>query len=389
MNVGYPHAIPAWNPRLQPLGRAMRAAPPEAEQRRRVARAHDEFITGVERRRGQSPDRSTMPITLVECKSKVVGANVLVTGGAGFIGSHLVDYLLQLGAGQVLVVDNLDRARSEWLRARVKNRSLRFIEADILESRGLDAALSETQLVYHLAAISRVMDACRNPDRTFEVNVLGTIRMAEAARRAGVRRLVFTSSREVYGDPASLPVAENAPLKPKNVYGASKVAAEMFLNTLDPKEIEVVTLRLANVYGPGDRGRVIPTFLANALQGRSLNLYGGKQLLDFIWVGEVMKLLVKAGFSDRPVLEPTNVGSGVATQLQDLALQISELVNSRSRLHIVPPRGPEVERYQADLTRATFHFGLRPQADPMNRLPALLDEFRSESVSTPHLGTSR
>ena len=318
-----------------------------------------------------------MAITLSECLPQMAGARVMVTGGAGFIGSHLVDFLLQQGTEQVVVVDDLTRPRKDWVEARKNCQRVQFIGASILEVEKLVAALAGIDVVYHLAAVSRVMDAVRCPEQTFAVNVLGTVQIAEAARRASVRRLVFTSSREVYGDPVTLPVAEDTPLKPKNVYGASKVAAEAFLRTLDPKEIEAVILRLANVYGPGDTERVIPTFVANALQGVPLVLYGGEQVLDFIWVGDVVEVLAKAGFSSMPVLEPTNVGSGTGTRLRTLAQQILGLVNHRACIQIATPRAPEVQRFQADLTRANHCFGLLPQVDPLNRLPEVLVEFQS------------
>jgi nucleoside-diphosphate-sugar epimerase len=311
-----------------------------------------------------------MPITLLECKPRIEGACVMVTGGAGFIGSHLVDYLLEHGARQVVVVDDLTRPRLDWLAARKNNSQVRFVEGSILDA--LDLALRGVDMIFHLAAVATVMDAVRDPERTFAVNAMGTARLAMAAHRAGVRRFVFSSSREVYGDPESLPVSEDTPMRPKNVYGASKAAGEMFLSTLNPSDIEVVILRLANVYGPGDRGRVIPQFLSNALNATPLTLYGGQQSLDLIWIGDVVETLVKAGFSETHVAEPVNIGSGTSTPLKALAERIVTLVGNDTPLQIAPPRGPEVERYQADLRRAEHYFGLRPKDDPLDRLPGLL-----------------
>ena len=318
-----------------------------------------------------------MPITLAECEPRVNGEHVLVTGGAGFIGSHLVDSLAELGARQITIIDNLSRPRKKWVETARNQRRIQFDAADILDDGKLEAALSGVHVIYHLAAIATVMNALQNPERTFAVNTQGTVRVAEVARRAGVKRLVFSSSREVYGNPDSMPVSEDAPLKPKNVYGASKAAAEVFLSTVDPSDIETVILRIANVYGTGDHERVIPVFLAKALQGRSLDLYGDDKALDFIWVEDVVRTLIMAGFSERPVLEPVNVGSGVATPLQDLALQIAKLTNSSAGVRVVPSRGPEVDRFQADLTRANAYFGLRKQSDPLDRLAIVLDEYRA------------
>ncbi len=315
-----------------------------------------------------------MVISLAECLPRIAGARVLVTGGAGFIGSHLVDYLLQHDARQVIVVDDLTRPRLDWLDARKGCPQIQFVQCSILDAQPIEFALAGVDVVYHLGAVATVMDAVRDPERTFAVNAMGTVQMAMAARRAGVRRFVFSSSREVYGDPATLPVAEDAPLRPKNVYGASKAAGEMFLSTLGPAEIEAVILRLANVYGPGDRGRVIPIFLNNARKGLPLTLYGGEQMLDLVWIGDVVESFVKAGFSETHVAEPINIGSGAATRLQTLAQRITSLVGSQAPVQIAPPRGPEVERYQADLRRAERYFGLRLKADPLDRLPDMLDQ---------------
>ena len=142
----------------------------------------------------------------------------------------------------------------------------------------------------------------------------------------------------------------------------------MYLKTLRAEDIEVVILRLANVYGAGDQGRVIPIFVANALQNQPLIVYGGGQVLDLIWIGDVVETLIKAGFSAEPVLEPTNVGSGTTTTIHELAGRILRLVRSGAGVPVVPPRGPEVERFQADLTRANRVFGLQPQADPLRHL---------------------
>jgi len=313
------------------------------------------------------------PITLDECIPRIAGARVLVTGGAGFIGSHLVDYLLQHGVRQITIVDDLSRARLDWLDSRVTCPEIRVVRGDILDLP--EALFDGVGIVYHLAAIETVMDAIRDPVRTFAVNAMGTAQLAMAA---GVRRFVFTSSREVYGDPGTLPVSEDVLLRPKNVYGASKAAAELFLSTLTPAEI--VILRLANVYGPGDKGRVIPTFLNNALRGQPLTLYGGEQAIDLIWISDVVEVLVKAGFSERHVEKPVNIGSCTPTTLKTLAQRIVDLVGNNVPIHIAPPRGPEVERYQSGLVRASAYFGLEPKADPLDHLHEVLAALRTEKA---------
>jgi UDP-glucose 4-epimerase len=148
-----------------------------------------------------------------------------------------------------------------------------------------------------------------------------------------------------------------------------------------------VVLRLANVYGPGDTGRVIPIFIANALHGAPLVLFGQDKLLDLVWIGDLLDVLIQAGFGSPPVLEPVNVGSGTATPLEHLAQQIKTLTRSASPIQIIPPRAPEVDRYQASLARAGGYFGLRPNPQPLANLPAVIEAARHPLVETPELFT--
>lgn len=310
------------------------------------------------------------PISYSKCLTRLKNQTILVTGGAGFIGSHLVDRLLEHGA-RVIVLDDRSRPRKDWPETPCETGRLHIIDASILD-HNLDDLMQNVQVVYHLAAVSRVMDALADPERAFSVNLNGTVRIANAAERAGVRRLVFGSSREVYGNPSTFPVHENSPLRPINVYGISKAAAEMYLSVLNSQNLETVILRLSNVYGPGDRGRVIPTFIQNALQGKTLFLYGGKQVLDLVWIDDVVRVLIMAGFSGRPVIGPVNVGSGVGTPIKTLAERILSFISNGSDIQLLPSREVEVERFQAGLQRAGRYFGLTSPADPLVHLESVI-----------------
>jgi UDP-glucose 4-epimerase len=191
--------------------------------------------------------------------------------------------------------------------------------------------------------------------------------VVEHARAAGVRRLVFTSSREVYGDPEELPVLESAPLRPKNAYGMSKVAGEMCCAIYAGDRLEIVVLRLANVYGPGDWGRVIPLFVERALRGEALTIYGGSQILDFVHVSRVIDVLMRAAFEEH-VLGPVNVGSGKGTSIAELADRVLEITHSTSRICVNPSREMEVVRFVADIARARQLLGFAPPEDPLHGL---------------------
>jgi UDP-glucose 4-epimerase len=292
-----------------------------------------------------------------------------VTGGAGFIGSHLVRRLVDDGYRSVLVLDNLSRGCTTNL-APVWE-SIRFVEADIRDRDALNSAVRNIDVLFHLAAQSNVIGAVQDVDYSSSTNIVGTAGLLQAARAAGVRRLVFTSSREVYGDPDALPVSETTPLSPKNAYGMSKVAGEMCCTMSTGSELKTVILRLANVYGANDRNRVIPLFIESALSGRPLILYGGTQVLDFVHVSHVVDGLMRAAFGEH-VACPVNVGSGQGTTIAELARRILELTNSHSKIRWMPPRDMEVVRFVADTARARTLLGLEHGHDPLFRLAELI-----------------
>ncbi len=300
---------------------------------------------------------------------------ILVTGGAGFIGSHLVRRLVRDRAGSVTILDNFHRGRPENLADCLDE--IRLVRADIRNPSALLEALRGIDLVYHLAAQSSVMGAEADADYTFQTNVVGTFDLLRAARTNGVRRVVFASSREVYGDPLHVPVPETAPLKPKNLYGASKVAGEAYCSVFASDGLETAVLRLANVYGPGDTGRVIPLFLQRALQGQPLVLFGGQQVLDFVRIDTVVEALCKAGFGD-PIPEPLNIGSGKGVTISNLSRRVLQLTGWRSQLQIVPARQTEVTRFVADITRARQLLALEQPADPLCALHELVACMRAE-----------
>ena len=302
---------------------------------------------------------------------------ILVTGGAGFIGHYLVERLARHHQFAVTVLDNLHRGDVANLAS--CGREIVFRRQDIRDRSALDEAMRGCEVVFHLAAQSSVLGSMQNMEYSCATNVLGTFHVLEAARQAGVKRVVFTSSREVYGEPGSIPVPETAPLQPKNPYGASKAAAEMYCRVFGRNDFEVVVLRLANVYGPGDKDRVIPLFVERALRGLPLLLYDGTQILDFVWIDIVVDALIKAAFGEFSP-EPLNIGSGKGTTIADLARRILALTGSRSLLKIEQRRGAEVSRFVADTTRAQARLGLLTPEDPLCGLEEVVKWAESEDA---------
>lgn len=278
---------------------------------------------------------------------------LLVTGGAGFIGSHLVDALVSHGH-KVTVIDNLKRGSLANLAGHLESSQIRFFEADIRDYESLQPLFEGTEVVYHLAAQSNVMGAMDDPDYSAATNVLGTQNVLRAASAACTRRVVFASSREVYRDPSHLPVPETAPFAPKNPYGASKVGGEAYCQVWQRvHDLEVQILRFGNIYGTRDFGRVIPIWLENAGRGEDLVLYGGQQTLDFLWIGFAVRALVAAAFC--PLAGPINVASGEGISLRELAERILSVTGSSSRLVFAEERKVEVGGYRARYQSNEIH----------------------------------
>jgi nucleoside-diphosphate-sugar epimerase len=300
--------------------------------------------------------------------------HILVTGGAGFIGSHLVDRLMHDGDAPLVVLDNGHRGSWKKLAAHHNNPRVRMVTGDIRDRALLREVSAGADTIYHLAAQSNVMGAVSDISYSFETNVAGTFNVLEAARAAGVRRVVFSSSREVYGEVEHLPVAEDQPLAAKNAYGASKATGEMYCRVFGATYgLEVAVLRLANVYGPRDSGRVIPLWLDAVAAGRDLTVYGGQQVIDFVWVEQVVEALVRAAAA--PVAgRAINIGSGQGTPIMALAERIIALAGATVALDRQPARSVEVPRFVADVSLMRALLGIEPPDDPLFALDRLWRE---------------
>lgn len=312
-------------------------------------------------------------VWIVETRNRSTSFDMryLITGGAGFIGRHLVRRLLTDANAEVVVLDNLRRSRA------LSEPGCRFIEGDVRDQQTVAAAMRGVEVVYHLAAQSNVMGAEADRDYAFSTNVVGTFRVLDAAKAAGAKKVVFASSREVYGDSDTLPVAETAPAHAKNYYGASKLAAEAYCRVFTDDGLPVVVLRLANVYGPGDRDRVIPLFLTAALRNQPLTLYGGRQVIDFLWIDDAVNALHRASSVDASA-GPFNLGSGAGVTVRQLAEMIDHHIPGGVRIRQLPPRRQEVTGYVADIGRALRH-GLLPEpTQPLSHLGRVLAATQAE-----------
>ncbi|MCX8024375.1 MAG: SDR family NAD(P)-dependent oxidoreductase [Thermanaerothrix sp.] len=301
---------------------------------------------------------------------------VLVTGGAGFIGSHLVDRLAQQADYEIVIFDNLLRGRLENIAHHRHNPRISFVHGDVRRYGDVLDAMRGCQIVYHLAAQTRVMSSLAQVDACFETNVIGTFNVLKAAHNLEISKVIFTSSGEVYGEPRHLPVDENHPLRSKNPYGASKVAAEVYCQVFkEVYSLPVIILRLSHVYGPRDVERVIPVWIRNALDGKDLIVFGGEQIIDFIWVETVVEALVRSA-SLPTHTDPINIGHGKGVPILALAKRILELTNSPSQLVLKPPRAAEVVRYEPRVERMHTLLGLHPAEEALEHLPKLISTWR-------------
>jgi UDP-glucose 4-epimerase len=283
---------------------------------------------------------------------------VLLTGGAGFIGHHLAAALLDAGH-EVVVFDNLRRGNFRRLdRVRVH-----CIEGDVRDAAALSSAAYNCAAIIHLAAQANVMGSEEDPAYAFESNVNGTWNVARVALEHGCR-VAFASSREVYGNPESVPVSEDAPRRPHNVYGLTKKLGEDILANRVFNAAPITILRLANVIGPGDSGRVVPIWIAAAQQGQPLPLHGGRQVLDFVPVDVVCAAFLRS-LERESSGTPINVGSGRGTTLIELTCRIANVLNSPVEVLRLPARDAEVSCFVAETTRLRSLLGIEPPSDPL------------------------
>jgi UDP-glucose 4-epimerase len=246
----------------------------------------------------------------------------MVTGGAGFIGSHVVDALLERGA-EVSVLDHLRRSPRPWVAdALQRNASLHVADVRDLTSVRRAFAAARPEVVLHLAAQVDVRHSVTDPAHDAQVNVAGTVSVLEAAREFGARRVLLASTAAAYGDPDHLPTAEDAPIAPLSPYGTAKAAAEWYLAQYTRLYgLSTMALRMANVYGPRQDGEgeagVIAIFSGLAASGGRAVVYGdGRQTRDYVFVGDVVRAWVAAACSD--VTGAINVSTGTETSLLEL-----------------------------------------------------------------------
>ncbi len=284
---------------------------------------------------------------------------VALTGGAGFIGTHLLRRLVSRRY-EVLVVDSFSSHVSP--RKYLEDMGVKVKELDVIDTGGLASALKGVDVLVHLAALVDVRESEEQPLRYARVNVLGTVSALEAARQAGVSRAVFASSAAVYGEPETLPISENHPLRPLSFYGSTKVMGEEACRYYALRGLDCVAMRFFNVYGEFNRKNVVYLFLRNIIAGKPVTVYGdGLQTRDFIYVGDVAAAVERALNASLTGFRVYNVASGGETSIRELLEIVSRVTGRSPSVSYMPGRRGEIRHSYADVTRARSELGWEPR----------------------------
>jgi len=318
----------------------------------------------------------------------VAQETVVVTGGAGFIGSHTVEQLLRQGC-RVVVVDDFSSGKRANLAAVKDNERLTVIEADV--SDGLWGCLASyvqkhgpVQRIIHLAAQTSVVRSVESPLHDLRANYTSTMNIADFARRSGAKRMVFASSAAIYGDVETVPVRESVPAAPLSPYGLHKLASEQCLRYHAlVHNVPASVFRFFNVYGPRQDPNspytgVISIFINRSLQNLPLTIFGdGAQTRDFVFVGDIARMLAKAALSDRLGFSLANLGTGNATSVTQLAKEVVRLCNSTSTISYGPARAGEIKHSLAAIDQARELLDYAPEVALAEGLEQTVNWYRS------------
>lgn len=310
-------------------------------------------------------------------------ARYLVTGGAGFIGSHIAETLVKRG-DEVRVLDNLSTGKLENL-AGIAGR-FEFIEGDIRDLATCRRAVEGVGAVFHEAALASVARSVEDPLLANAVNVTGTLNLLVAAQAAGVRSFVLASSSAVYGDDLTMPKVEGREGRPVSPYGANKLIDEKYAQTFHALHgLNTVSLRYFNVFGPrqdptSEYSAVIPLFVTKVLRGERPTIFGdGAQSRDFIHVDDVVRANLLAAASAGAAGEAFNIACGVGTTVNGLLAAINEALGTAIEARCAPPRPGDILHSTADISKARRLTGFTPGLSFRDGLRATIDWYKKRS----------
>ncbi|GIV88487.1 MAG: epimerase [Chloroflexus sp.] len=315
---------------------------------------------------------------------------ILVTGGAGFIGSELVTQLAAAGH-RVIVVDNLVNGKRDNL-AHVRDADVELVVVDIRDRDAMTRLLRGVEIVYHLACLG-VRHSLHDPFENHDVNATGTLTLLDLARRADVPRFVYVSSSEVYGTARWVPMTEEHPTFPMTVYGGGKLAGECYTRAFwESYRYPTVVVRPFNSFGPrshheGDSGEVIPKFMLRAMVGKPMVIFGdGTQTRDFTFVSDTARGILLAGMVEMAIGGTFNIGQGREISINELARTVAAVVgNPATPIVHDEPRPGDVLRLYADSSRAQQVLGFTPTISLHEGLRRLHAWYLSRGVAVEDL----
>lgn len=309
------------------------------------------------------------------------GKRVLVTGGDGFIGSHLVDRLLAEGAAVRVLVHYTPSGRLGWLHGREAD--VEILAGDVRDGERVLQAVDGQEVVFHLAALIGIPYSYQSPESYVQTNVMGTYHVLNASRRAGIERVVHTSTSEVYGTALTVPIDEAHPLQPQSPYSATKIGADMLAISFHRSfELPVAIVRPFNTYGPRQSTRAVIPSLLGQLFGEAERIRVGtvSPTRDFNYVSDTVNGFLAVAGADRVTGEVVNIGSGREISIGDLIELLFEVTGQRKDIVVederIRPTGSEVHRLLCDNTRAREWAGWKPEVSLEEGLRATADWVR-------------
>ena len=304
----------------------------------------------------------------------------LVTGGGGFIGSHLVDFLLARGH-QVRVLDDFSTGNRANLSAAASK--IEVVSGSVTDQGAVEKAIAGCEVVFHLAALTSVVMSVEQPVLVHEVTATGTLQVLDAARKAKVRRVVYAASSSAYGDQPGDVRFETDQLLPLSPYAAAKLAGEHYCSAFTASYgMETVRLRFFNVFGPRQDAKspysgVIALFISAMSAGRTPTIFGdGLQARDFVYVANVVEALTKAADAKAAVGEAYNIGLGKSTTILDLVRHLNQMLGKKIEPIHAPPRAGDVRMSLADISAAQRDLGYDPQVSFEEGLRRTLEAHR-------------
>ena len=289
----------------------------------------------------------------------------MITGGAGYVGSYLIYKLLQ-EKHEVFSIDDMSNGDYSYLEGLIEPEHI--VVGDIRDAELLDNLFEDVDAVVHLAAIPGLVRCNENPEEAVSVNVYGTYQVLEAARKQGVKKVIFSSSAASYGIPRSLPVKEDHPLNPMNLYGVTKLAGEKLMRVYyDNYNIETITLRFGNIYGVGlfsKDNTVIPKFVRMGLEGNTLTIYGdGSSTREYVHVDDIVQSIVRATSSTGKGGEVYNVGAQ-SIKIRDIADKVTKAILETQDKKIessnLPERPGETQHLEYNIDKISSELGYKP-----------------------------